>query len=303
MWQSFVRNWLIGKLQQGVGEQLRGAAARSAGNAPGEQGQQTSPAIGHPVPTQPIACHVGVVCGTRAEAAGLLARMDGVVETQGDGFSAHEGSLAGRRVVTIVTGEGAAATRRGTLALGAGHRPQWIVAAGFATALVPGLRVGDIIMADRLSHENGSEKLGGANELAVDFQIDAAALTASPHLRVGRLLTVDRLPTDSRTKQILAQRYQAVGADRQSAAVAEVCRLQRLRFLAISAIREPCESLTAEVDNLSRQRTWPGRFGAVAAAMVRRPSSLPEMWQRTEDALVAGERLGQFLAGVIRQLD
>ena len=85
--------------------------------------------------------------------------------------------------------------------------------------------------------------------------------------------------------------------------MADVCRQQRVRFLAIRAIREPCDSLTVEVDNVVRQRSWPGRIGAVAAAVFHRPSSLPELWRRGEDSLVAGERLGQFLAGVIKQLD
>ena len=289
MWQSFVRNWVIGKLHERMGEQAR----RAAPDPPPVQGDR--PSAPH-APAQPVVCHVGVVVGQRAEAAGLIDRMTGVVETLGDGFAAHEGSLAGRRVVVVIAGPGAVAARQGTLALRAGHRPQWIVAAGFATALVPELRVGDIMMADRLVTEAGGE-------LAVDFQIDPAALSTMRHLRVGRLLAVDRPVADGREKQLLAERHRALAADGQSASVADVCRQQRVRFLAIRAIREPCDSLPVEVDNVVRQRSWPGRVGAVAAAMFHRPSSLPELWRRGEDSLVAGERLGQFLAGVIKQLD
>ncbi|HEY1785890.1 MAG TPA: hypothetical protein VGG30_10090 [Pirellulales bacterium] len=296
MWQSFVRNWVMGKLQERLGEQ-----ARQAGTAPRPSpGEKPS---ARQTPAQPVVCHVGVIVGQRAEAAGLIERMTGVVETLGDGFAVHEGSLAGRRVVVVVAGPGAAAAGRGTLALWAGHRPQWVVAAGFATALVPELRIGDIVMADRLISEAETSGSTAGGELAVDFQIDPAALATLRHLRVGRLLAVDRLPTDGRQKQLLAERHRALAADRQSTTVADICRQKRVRFLAICAIREPCESLPVEVDNVVRQHSWPGRVGAVAAAMFRRPSSLPELWRRGEDSLVAGERLGQFLSGVIKQLD
>jgi adenosylhomocysteine nucleosidase len=293
MWQTYVRNWLVGKLRERMSEQARGATPQPP------PAQDAPPATPRPA-GPPVACHVGVIVGQRSEAAGLIDRMAGVVETLGDGFVAHEGSLAGRRVAIIAAGPGAAAARQGTLAMRAGHRPQWIIAAGFATALVPDLQVGDIVMADRLA--TLADPVPGG-ELTVDFQIDPAALATSRHLRVGRLLTVQRPLTDAREKQLLADRHSALAADRQSASVADVCREQRVRFLAIRAILEPCKSLPVEVDNVVRQRSWPGRIGAVAAAMFHRPSSLPELWRRGEDSLVAGERLGQFLAGIIEQLD
>ena len=124
MWQSFVRNWVMGQLQERLGEQAR----RAGTDPPPGAGENPAPPQ---APAQPLVCHVGVVVGQRAEAAGLIERMTGVVETLGDGFTAHEGSLAGRRVVVVVAGPEAAAASRGTLALWAGHRPQWVVAAGF----------------------------------------------------------------------------------------------------------------------------------------------------------------------------
>jgi adenosylhomocysteine nucleosidase len=295
MLQSLVRNWLLQTLRGRLSEQARQASGPSP--TPDGAAEPTH------APTRPTVCHVGLVVGEAAEARELVDRLTGVVETLGDGFTAHEGELAGRRVVILTAGPDADAARRGTLTLWAGHRPQWIIATGFATALVRELRVGDIVMADRLvAATDGITSPPGA-ELTVDFQIDRAALTALRHLRVGRLVTVDRLPTDGPQMQQLGERYEALAADRQSAVVAEICRQQRVRFLAVRAIREPCESLAVEVDNVVRQRTWPGRIGAVAAAAFQRPSSLSELWRRKENALVAGGRLGQFLAGIIEQLN
>src|SRR5580693_1534330 len=115
MWQTFVRNWVVGKLHERLGEHARGAAA----HASPAQGDASSPPQ---APAQPVVCHVGVIVGQRAEAAGLIDRMTGVVETLGDGFQAYEGSLAGRRVVILTAGADAEAAKRGALALRAGHR-------------------------------------------------------------------------------------------------------------------------------------------------------------------------------------
>jgi adenosylhomocysteine nucleosidase len=296
MWQSLVRNWVMQNLRGRLSQQARQAAT---GAAPASA-EAASP---EDVPVRPAVCHVGVVVAEPAEASELVDRLTGTVKSQGEGFTAHEGELAGRQVVIVTTGPGADAARQGVMALAAGHRPRWIVAAGFATALAPELRIGDIVMADRLLGQAGSSSAAADGELSVDFQIDPAALAALRHLHVGRLLTADRLPTDGEQKRLLAERYQALAADRQSAVVAEVCRHERVRFLAVRVVREACESLPVEVDNLVRQRTWPGRIGAVAAAVLHRPSSVSQLWGREEDALVAGQRLGQFLAGIIEQLN
>ncbi len=98
MWQTFVRNWVVGKLHERLGEHARAANA----NPPPPQGDAPSPPH---APAQPVVCHVGVIVGQRAEAAGLIDRMTGVVETLGEGFVAHEGSVAGRRVVIITAGQ------------------------------------------------------------------------------------------------------------------------------------------------------------------------------------------------------
>ena len=45
------------------------------------------------------------------------------------------------------------------------------------------------------------------------------------------------------------------------------------------------------------------QFGAAAGTIVNRPSSIKDLWQLKEDALVASGRLALFLAGIVPQLD
>jgi adenosylhomocysteine nucleosidase len=292
MWQSLVRNWLYQQARQ----HAAAAATQAAANAAGEAGSAGT-AEGPPAtPRAPEVCHVGLVFALAIEAGGLVDRLAGVVGTEGAGFTAREGGLDGRRVVVVEAGAGAKAAAAGTQVLLAGHKPRWVVSAGFAGALAPQLRQGDILMADRIADLTG-------HELEVDFRIDPAVLAGNPRLHVGRLITVDRVIGSPAEKSALGESHQALAVDMESIAVADVCRREKVRFLSVRVISDALDrQLPPEVDNLIRQRSRAGRIGAVGAAIFRRPSSIKDMWQLKEDALVASDRLGKFLVGVIGQL-
>ncbi len=151
-------------------------------------------------------------------------------------------------------------------------------------------------MADHIADTSG-------HELEVDFRIDPAVLAGNPRLHVGRLLTADRVIADPAEKRALGEAHQALAVDMESLSVADVCRREKVRFLSVRVISDALDrQLPPEVDNLVRQRSRAGRIGAVGAAIFRRPGSIKDMWQLKEDALVASERLGTFLVGVIGQL-
>jgi adenosylhomocysteine nucleosidase len=90
----------------------------------------------------------------------------------------------------------------------------------------------------------------------------------------------------------------------ETLAVARVCQAEKVRFLAIRAISDSVDQeLPRDVDRLVKKKTLAGRLGAAAGAIVNRPSSIKDMWQLKEDALVASSRLATFLAGIVPQLD
>ena len=62
------------------------------------------------------------------------------------GITITEGELCGKLVAVILTGPGKAAARRGAELLIAGHRPRWIISAGFAGALDPSLARNDLVV-------------------------------------------------------------------------------------------------------------------------------------------------------------
>ena len=291
MWQGYLRNWLMGQAR----ERLRTAAAEAA-HAQAQQANPQSAAQQGPPEAKRDVCHVGLVFAMSIEAGGLIDRLKGVIATHGAGFVAREGGLDGKRVVVVESGVGREHAARAAECLILGHQPRWVISAGFAGALDARLARGDIVLVDQIVDVAG-------RQFGIDFKLSPDAVADSRRLHVGRLLTVDHVIDDPREKQVLGGRHAALAVDMESIAVAEVCRNERTRFLAVRVISDTVDqALPRDIEFLVRRRTRAGRLGAAAGAMLRRPSSIKDMWQLKEDALVASERLAAFLTGVIGQL-
>jgi adenosylhomocysteine nucleosidase len=273
---------------------MREAAAQAAAGA----AKQAKPADDErpPEPARPGVCHVGMVFALGIEAGGLIDRLSGVIMTQGSGFVAREGGLAGRRLVIVESGAGCQSAARATRALVEGHRPEWIISAGFAGGLDDSLAQGDILMANQIVDTVD-------RRLDIDFKLVHSAAAASRHFHVGRLLTTDFIIREPSEKRAVGKRYGALAVDMESWAVADVCRGEKIRFLSVRVISDAIEqTLPRDIDNLVKRKSTAGRLGAAAGAILRRPASIKDMWQLKEDALVASERLATFLAGVVGQL-
>lgn len=139
--------------------------------------------------------------------------------------------------------------------------PPRVVAAGFCGALLPSLRVGDVV--------------------------------CSP-----RILTVDHLVADPAEKRRLAERHQAEAVDMESAAVAEVCEAHGVPFRAVRAVSDTVDTaLSPElVRLLSGGNVSPWR---VLAALARRPSLLGEFRRLARDTRTAARSLAVALVEVV----
>jgi len=296
MWQGLLRNYLLGQARQAM--QQATASARDAA----QQNAQERSAAGAPddpstsEPAERSVCHVGLVFALGIEAGGLVDRLSGVIGIEGAGCVAREGGLTGRRIVVVHSGVGRTAAQRATEALLAGHQPRWILSAGFAGGLAERLAQNDILLADQIVDSAG-------RQLSIDVRFPSSQQPGQPRVHVGRLLTVDRIVRTAEEKRSLGASTGALAVDMESLAVADICRQHETRFLAVRVISDTiARTLPRDIDHLVSRTTTASRLGAAAGALVRRPSSLKDMWQLKEDALIASEHLAGFLSAIIRQL-
>ncbi len=241
-------------------------------------------------------CHVGLVYALALEAASLEAQLSGVISINASGFTIRQGGLNRRGVVVIHAGVGKKNAEKAAKALIIGHRPKWVISAGLAGGLNPDVKRGDIVMADAVLSEAG-------RRLAIDLQISPAEQAANPDLHLGSLLTIDRVAFKAAEKRHLGERHNALAVDMETLGVAEVCRREKQRFLAVRVISDAVdEELPADIERLVTRKTLVRRIGATAGTILRRPSVVKDLWRFRETAHVCSERLAKFLVGVIEQL-
>jgi adenosylhomocysteine nucleosidase len=285
-----LRNWLQGlardKIREKVVETAQGKMDEMREDFQAKEGRQAADVD--------LSVDVGAVFALPIEAGGTADLLDAFHTTRGSGFVAQLGQLAGRKLALFESGAGASRAAAATEALIETHRPRWVISAGFAGGLIPSLKRHDIVMAD--SVENAAGRC-----LGIDLKIDPATLP--PGVHVGRILSVDRIARLPSEKESLGRRHEALAVDLESFAVAEVCRRRAVRFLGVRIIIDTMdEQLPVDIQHLTDQTTSASRLGAALGSVCRRPSSLKDMLQLKENALVGSDRLAHFLDGTIRQL-
>jgi adenosylhomocysteine nucleosidase len=290
MFNYLLRNWIGNAVRQRAYDAARQAAfeqvAQAAQEAPGREA-----AAGGDRP-----CDVGIVFTLPIEVGAMEDRLQGVVVTEAGGLKFRQGGLRGRNIVLAQAASDSAAAARAAELLIAGHQPRWLISAGFATGLQTEIARGDFLLPSEVCNAQGEC-------LSIGLQLPAGETSSKPRTHLGKLLSVDRRLREPAEKQSIGTAHGAIGADTASFAVAEICRREKTAFLAVRIINDALgDEMPREVQRMARQKTSAGRWGAALGAIVNRPSTLKDMIQVKEDALVFADRLAKFLEGVVEQL-
>jgi adenosylhomocysteine nucleosidase len=245
-----------------------------------------------PIAPPPAPADVGIVAALGIEVAPLLAKLAHVRKYSNDRHSIIEGELAGKIVVVILSGPGRAAARKGANLLLAGHKPRWMLSAGFGGGLDPSLTRDQILFGTEVVDPDG---------------LTMAIPIGSPDderlgIRSGRIVTVDQIIRTAGEKAVLRERTGADIVDMETSAVALVCRDRNIRFVAIRVVSdEAAFDLPPEIAAILG-RSGGYRVGAALHAIWKRPSSLKDMLALRERAMSAAERLARVVPGIIETL-
>ncbi len=226
------------------------------------------------------------------ELAQFLARCERQRSYVDAGFTFRGGLYDGIRVAVVESGVGMVRAERAARALLATHSPTWVLSAGFAGALQPQLKIGDIVAASELVDDAG-------HSLQIDLKMPA---DPARHLYVGKLTTVGNIVRTVSEKHALAEKTGALAVDMETYAVAAVCQEARRKFLAFRVISDDLSAdLPPEVLSIFGD-TGAVRFGAVIGSLWKRPSSMTDLWRLRQQATEAADHLADFLDGVVKQL-
>ena len=167
------------------------------------------------------------------------------------------------------------------------------IAAGFAGALKPDYKVGDIVAAEAVQRLGKSKTIECARRLHVSAFFDQAK-------RIKMLLTADRVIASVEEKQRLSSFADAV--DMESYAVLSVAQAHHVPAVAIRAISDRFdEDMPMEIDTTVDER---GRvkIGGVARYIAHHPLQLPALIRLGRKSRTAAEALTNFLEAYIKEL-
>lgn len=153
-----------------------------------------------------------------------------------------------------------------------------VVKIGFCGAVVPGLNVGDIVVATEV---NG---------------VPVEQPQSSRAFRRGPVLSVDRVVGTSAEKKEYAE-YGAVAVEMEAAALLAHARTREVPFYCVGSVSDTADE--SFVIDFNRARGRDGRLHVASIllqALARPWSAVPELRRLSRQVKLAGETLGEFVA-------
>lgn len=199
----------------------------------------------------------------------------------------HTLRLAGRPFLLAVAGAGAENSLRAAEHLAANYSLCGLVTLGFAGGLAAGLKVADVILADRVVDRATQESFACDTDLVpVRFA------------RRGTLLSASSVVATSAEKRQLGEQWRAVAVDMESAGVARAALRAGLPFGAIKAITDSAEqSLSIDFDRCrSEDKSY--SVWAVVCQAFRSFRGPGDLWRLAWNARQAAGALAAALRSV-----
>ncbi|HVP42635.1 MAG TPA: hypothetical protein VMS96_04350 [Terriglobales bacterium] len=213
---------------------------------------------------------VGIIAAMEREVAGLVRPWhSGLVESRGRRWKAFQT----HRAVLVCSGIGALAAGRAAEAV-AGMGVEVLISAGFAGALVPGMRAGGPLTP----------------EVVVDAETGARFRAI---FGGGTLVSAGRVAGEQE-KLELAHRYDAQGVDMEAATVAGVAERHGCSFLAVKAISDTLEAVLPPVEPFIDDE---GQFRA--APFLAHVAVRPHLWRSVARLAANQRRAAQTICGVL----
>lgn len=195
---------------------------------------------------------IGVIGAMRIEMDALCGRLaDPRTETVG-GISFTSGSMDGVPLVCAVCGIGKVFAAMCTQAMILRYAPRCIINTGVAGGLSDTLRIGQFAVATAVvQHDMDTSPIGdpvglisGINRIEIDsdeaMTRDLCGIIAGQGITYERgvIASGDQFVADSGKKSMIRRQFGAIACDMESAAIGQVCYVNRVPFAVLRAISD-----------------------------------------------------------------
>lgn len=200
----------------------------------------------------------GIIVAMTSELEMLMNEMTEVEETAEHGMKFYTGRIGGSTVTAMQCGIGKVNAAIGAQTLIDTFRPDAVINTGIAGGTGRGAGILDVVIADRVGYYDiwcgPGNPVGQVQECPTSSPAPPTSATPEPrrpHVLTGLIASGDRfISTPDDLAQVLAVRPEALAVDMESGAIAQVCYLRDIPFLAIRVVSD-----TPGVDNHFEQYT------------------------------------------------
>ncbi len=250
---------------------------------------------------------IGLIAAMPDEIRPLLRLAGSFAKERTAGFTLYRFALGNRKVILIESGMGPERAATAAALLIDEATPAVLVNFGFAGAVTAGLRVGDLVVAERILLHRGrlfSEQPGLARELAERV---AEAVGNGDRERGCRTLRGTFITAaEILQKRVLADLLPAGTShpvvEMESAAVARIAAREGVPLVALRAISDGAEeelgfSIDEFTDREMRIRAW-----KVLLTMAKKPWIIPQLVRLARNARLAGQNLALAVRDAVSTL-
>lgn len=192
---------------------------------------------------------IGIIVAMESELQMLLPLVEDMKETTVNGYLIRRGRMGDNEVAIMQTGIGKVNAAVGAISLIDSFGPDLVVNTGIAGGTGQGADILDVVIADRIGYHdvycgpgNARGQVQGLSELFPclgDKLVNLGAVSGNPAVKRGLIASGDLfVSTPEELKAVLAVRPEAIAVDMESGAIAQVCCLRNVPFLAIRVVSD-----------------------------------------------------------------
>ena len=236
---------------------------------------------------------IGIITAMPEEAQAILKNAEELQRSQQGDRSVFSCRIAGHDITLVEAGMGMLNAGWAATAL-AVQSPDLIISAGFGGGVLPGLKVGDMVVAEQVLHWTG-----------VGFERVVTAMYAPENVSLpvrGCFITSDGILNKHDLQGLLPGNTNRPVVEMESAAVARVAAEHNIPFMGIRAISDPWnEELGFSINDFCDDQLRIRPF-KVLATILRRPRIIPQLIRLAGNSRVAAKSLSLATKQLFQQL-
>ena len=189
---------------------------------------------------------LGIIVAMGSELKMLLAEMSSVTEETANGTTYYTGNIGSRDIVAMQCGIGKVNAAVGALTLIERYSPEAIINTGIAGGTGGGADILDVVVGTEVGYHdvwcgpgNAPGQVQGLPERFAGATAMFGITQDTPGVKLGLIASGDRfVSTPEELAALLATQPRAIACDMESGAIAQVCHLKQIPFLAIRVVSD-----------------------------------------------------------------